>query len=495
MPQGRRAASSVHGARRRAPRAGAAALALGLLGAVPASSTPLAEPAVGWLASYLRIDTTNPPGGEADAAAFLHQLIAREGRSQLEITSLVSPRGRVSLLARLPGTTQALEAPLLLLHHSDVVPAGDEDQWTHPPFSGRIADGRIWGRGAIDSKGLGVAHLAALLELARSQPRRSRDVYLLAAADEETGGSQGVGWLLQRHADLFPRDLLVLGEGGANRVNQQQVVWWGIENAQKRPLWLRLRFRGEGGHGSTSGGNPVDKLLRGLARLDELRAAPRLTRPLWEHLRVAAPIASSEHAERFGRDFSSGLAVWNELNEAGLRIRWIPPGYSSVLLDTVQVSSVLAGSGVVNVKPSSAEATLDVRLLPDTDQDRFLQELRRLFDRGLEIEVLLETPELPDPSPDHPDLALLEEVLAATAPVVPVMISGTTDARYFRELGIAAFGFSPFLLEREDTNSIHAHDESIATDVFRRGVATMTRVLVRYTTPPEPGFRPTVPAP
>lgn len=148
--------------------------------------TVLEGPAL-WLQHYLQIDTTNPPGNEEQAAHFLSRILHQEG---IATQLIYGPHGRPSLYARLEADNPT-EGALVLLHHMDVVPAGEG--WSGDPFSGALANGLIWGRGAIDDKSLGVAHLAAFIELGRRRVPLSRDVVFLAVPDEETGGTLGTG--------------------------------------------------------------------------------------------------------------------------------------------------------------------------------------------------------------------------------------------------------------------------------------------------------------
>jgi len=155
------------------------------------------------------------------------------------------------------------------------------------------------------------------------------------------------------------------------------------------------------------------------------------------------------------------------------------PGLPAYFLDTVQVTAIDNGRGP-NVVAPEASAYVDVRLLPDTDADRFLEEVRETLGPGIEVEVLLSSPEAPASPVGEALYRALEEVLSVRAPVVPILISGTTDSRYFRERGVAAYGFSPFGLEPPELLGIHAQDERIPEDVFLRGVETMRRILLEY---------------
>lgn len=425
-----------------------------------------------WLQHYLQIDTTNPPGNEARAAAFLGALLDHAG---IEHRLLTSPGGRSSLYARLPATTPSAGGAVVLVHHMDVVPASAG--WKQPPFSGRRVSGRIWGRGAIDTKGLGIAQLAALIRYARRDAPRHRDVIYLAVADEETGGKEGVGWLLDAHPELFEGVSGVINEGGVNRVASGRVAWWGIEIDQKRPLWLRLTARGRPGHGSML---LIDSASH--------RLVPALGRLIDRPLRFeAVPSARRFLGALAALEGGSSLTMFERLDAtlAGdAPQRGLPPGWLSVLSDTLQVTR-LEGSRGTNVISAVAHAEIDMRLLPNRDNETVLAALRETLGPQIEVEVLLDAPPA-SPSPtDHPLYRSLERVLGLRAPVLPAMIAGVTDSRYFRQRGIAAYGLLPFVLTAPDMRGVHAADESIPETAFLRGIETMLRILTDFAgTPP-----------
>lgn len=444
-----------------------ALLLLPLLACSPAGSVPRVSEGAAWLRAYLRIDTTNPPGHESRAVDYLANILAREG---IESKRFAATPGRDNLWARLPATERADDAPgaILLLHHIDVVPAGPG--WQVPPFSGEIRDGRLWGRGAIDDKSLGIAYLAAMIDLKRSGLPRTRDVIWLAVADEENGGGGGTAWLLENHPELFSGVAAVLGEGGANRMAENRLLWWGIEVAQKRPLWLEVTARGRAGHGS--GLNPWSAnhdLIRGLDRL--LEAAPRwrVSPPARAYLHALAPLHNSFWRDRF-------LAIDEIVAPEGPK-EMLLPGLANLFLDSIQVT-VLAGGDRINVIPASASAKLDVRLLPDTDSEAFLAEVKKALGPDLEVKVLLTSPTAPASPTDTADYAAFQKTLGGSAPVVPAFIAGFTDSRYFRERGIAAYGFSPFALAGPDLAGIHAADERIPLSELDRGI-DRTKELLR----------------
>ena len=424
---------------------------------------PASEP-VRWLREYIQIDTTNPPGNEGEAVAFLAGLLKSQGISSRTLTS---PEGRSSLYARLEAPGSQGRA-VVLLHHIDVVSATGE--WEVEPFSGRPYRGKVWGRGALDVKGVGVAQLAALAALVGSDRPRQRDVIFLAVADEEAGGRQGAAWLLAEHPELFAGAEAVLNEGGSNRVLNDRILWWGIEVTQKRPLWLKVTARGRGGHASgLRPHSPTHRLVTALARLIERPLVMRSNAAAMHYLTALARLEGGRASELVRRleagDDPATLAL--------------APGQPVYFLDTVQVTEIDNGQGS-NIIAATASASIDIRLLPDTDGEAFLNEVRDILGPELEVEVLLDAPRVDASPTDHPVYRALEQALGVRAPVVPSFISGTTDSRFFRQQGIPAYGLSPFTINSEDLRGIHARNESIPVDAFLRGIETVYRFLQLY---------------
>ncbi len=446
-----------------------AALLLAALSARCAEPAALSEPAA-WLQQYLRLDTTSPPGNEARAVSFLSGILRREG---VPARVLTSPAGRPNLYARLSSPGSKGRA-VLLLHHMDVVPAGPG--WSVEPFAGRLRGGYLWGRGALDDKSLGVAHLAALIDLRRRRIPLARDVIFLAAADEENGGAQGTGWLLAAHPELFRGVEVVLGEGGRSQMGAKgKLLWWGIEVAQKRPLWLELSASGRGGHGS--GLNPDSanhQLIQGLARLLAAPARWRVTPPGRAYCRAIAPL----HNPHWRRVFSNIDAV---ITASGPR-EFLMPGMANLFVDTVQVT-VLRGGERINVIPGNARARLDIRLLPDTDEKAFLADVKQRLGPGVEVKVLLSSPPAASSPASGPLYQVLQRALAPEGPVVPAFIPGITDARFFRQRGIPAYGVSPFKIGSEDSRGIHGPDERIPLAELDRGIKRMRQILYFYAAP------------
>ncbi|MEM7480599.1 MAG: M20/M25/M40 family metallo-hydrolase [Acidobacteriota bacterium] len=435
-----------------------------LCAATTEAQPPLSE--VGrWLQGYLRIDTTNPPGDEHRAASYLADILHRAG---ISTRLLVTAEGRTSLYAEIEGKRSG--EGLLMMHHMDVVPPGPG--WTFEPFAGDLEAGKLRGRGAIDVKSLGVAQVAALVALKKSGVPPERGVALLAVADEETGGGQGTAWLWEHHPEIFDGVAAVLNEGGSNRKPPAGLLWWGVETSQKRPLWLRVSAQGRGGHGS--GLNPhsaMHKLIRGLSRLVDRPPTYRVTEAARTYLRAIADLESPMFRGHY-RDVDAYVLPDGPTGP-------MLPGVANLFLDTVQVT-VIEGSEGINIVPERASALLDVRLLPETDADAFLADLRAALGSGFEVEVLVASPPADSSSTDTRLFRVLTRVLEPEAPVVPALIAGFTDSRFFRERGIPTYGFSPFVLSGPELSGIHGPDEEIPVAELDAGTARLLRVVQEY---------------
>ncbi|MDJ0864802.1 MAG: M20/M25/M40 family metallo-hydrolase [Myxococcota bacterium] len=501
-PHCARPAGACHGLLSRGLLASAlclAGLAIGALGASaqPTSHEPgdwsaLADEAARLLSDYIRIDTTNPPGRELAGARFLERFLAGEG---IEAEIFVSAPERGNLVARLPATDPdpAAGGPILLLSHIDTVPA-DPTAWSFPPLSGAVEDGWVYGRGAIDDKGHGVVQALALALLVRQGVPRRRDVVLAATAAEEAGGDVGADWLVEHHWEALGPPAVVWNEGGASTRSPlagDRVVN-AIATSEKRSLWMTLRATGEGGHGSQPvADGAVNRIARALDRIQRHPTPLHVTATVGETLdRTAAAV-----------DFPLNLVLRHADNPLVLRLAGPKLTESRVtnamLRDTISLTGMQAGLKH-NVIPRRAEAMLDVRLLPDTDQDDFLAWLRRVIgDPRVEIElnedvrtyrawrerVMGDADRMPAESPvDNELFRALEAELAHELPdslTVPLQTTGGTDSKYFRARGVPAYGYLPALSNEELLDSIHGLDERVPVRELERALRVTFRTLVR----------------
>jgi acetylornithine deacetylase/succinyl-diaminopimelate desuccinylase-like protein len=420
----------------------AAALAFAALQNVTAQTAfdwkTLEAAAVKTLQAYIRIDTSNPPGNVTKAADFLASILEREG---IPVKRYESAPGRSILLARLKGAGTA--KPIVLLHHMDVVPT-DASRWKHKPFGGEIADGAIWGRGAMDMKGIGVAHLYALIALKRQNVALNRDVILMAVPDEEIGGELGAKWMRENHyADFEPEYILDEGGFGSRDLFAPGKLVFGISVAEKKIIWLKLAAEGVAGHGSQPHDrNPNDRMIRALARL------------------LAEPLPASSFGVLGTLKSRVGALAPNKFNNA-------------IQHSTISITSFRSGVGdppKVNVIPSIAEATLDCRVLPGTSKEQWLKEIARgLGDPEIKVEVSYESE---DPTVTTQDSALYRALEGAVkrqhpeAIVTPLVIPYGTDSNGFRPHGVKSYGFMPAILPAAAIASMHGDAEFVPLDAL-----------------------------
>jgi acetylornithine deacetylase/succinyl-diaminopimelate desuccinylase-like protein len=429
------------------------------------------------LSGAIRIDTTNPPGRELAAARYFARYLEAHG-IPAELVESAPERG--SVIARLPATAPDGSGPILLLSHLDVVPA-DAAEWKSPPFAGEIRGGAVWGRGALDDKGHGAVFAAALALLAESRGPRRRDLVFCASADEEMAGAVGVELLVERHWRALGPPAAVWNEGGASAPLDALggIVANGIATTEKRALWLTLVTEGEGGHGS----QPVrdaanDRLVRALARVSAWETPLRLTPTVSEQLaRLAPRLELPWNLAVYALRLPGGLAL-------GGRFVTSDRLTNAMVRDTVSLTGLHSGLKH-NVIPGRAEATLDVRILPDTDAAAFLRELEAVIDDPL-VRVVLPAGGLPGASTASPWRNELFEAIAAEmerelpgSVTLPVQTTGGTDSQPFRERDVPAYGFLPALLTSELNRSIHGPDERFPLTELERAVRVTTRVLER----------------
>jgi acetylornithine deacetylase/succinyl-diaminopimelate desuccinylase-like protein len=443
---------------------------LGSQTVVPAQTDPmrrLEDEAVTRVQEYLRVNTVNPPGNESLGVEYLARLLAAEG---IPYETVESAPGRGSIWARLEGGP---EPALVLLHHIDVVSA-DPRYWSVDPFAGIVKDGHIYGRGALDTKGLGILHLQAFLALHREGKPLRRPVIFMATADEEAGGAFGAGWLVENRPELFKGVGMLLNEGGGgSEIAGRQV--YEIEVTQKAPLWLRLTTRDVPGHGSTPRAtSSVGRLVRALERLRTHQFEPRLVPAVDAYFRGRASAGVGPFAEEL-REPAAALRRPGFLAKLQLE----DPYLAAMTRNACSITR-LEGSDKINVVPPQASAEIDCRLLPDQNVDAFLAELRTVFgDADIEIERIM----VFAPAMSEVDTELYRAIAGANrahfpeAAVLPAMQTGFTDSHFFRARGIPSYGYSPFLVPPADDAGVHGNEERVSIENVRRGTRVMVEIL------------------
>ena len=409
----------------------------------------LQSEAVRTIQSYVRIDTSNPPGDVTKAADFLTGILKREG---IAVTRYESAPGRSILVARLKGSGAG--KPLLLLHHMDVVPT-DASRWQHPPFGAEIADGKIWGRGSIDMKGLGVVQLMSFIMLKRLNIPLARDVILMVVPDEEVGGALGARWMLERHyAELDPEYILDEGGFGSTDLFAPGKLVFGISVAEKKILWLKLRAEGVAGHGSQPHDqNPNDRLVRALNHL------------------LGEPLPSSSFSVLETMKSRIGSFSTNKFNNA-------------IQHSTISLTSLRSGVGdppKMNVIPSIAEATLDCRVLPGTSKEQWLSEIRRrLADPEIKIDVVYEGDDPVVTTQDSTFYRALESAVKRKYPeaiVTPMVVPYGTDSNSYRPRGVKSYGFTPVVVPAAAAMSMHGDAEFLPVDAVGPAIQILFEAL------------------
>ena len=431
------------------------------------TQTPEDE-AVRWVQDLIRIDTINPPGNEFRAVNFYAEIFESEG---IEYETAESAEGRGNIWARLEGGD---EPGLILLQHTDVVPA-EEEFWTIDPLSGDIRDGYILGRGARDMKGLGVIQLASFLSLHRSGAELNRDIIFLATADEEAGGFYGVDWLIKNRPEIFEGAGILLNEGGGGSRNEEGDVVFGIEVTQKVPVWLRLNAIDTPGHGSSPRTtSSVTRIVQALNILLENPFPPRIIGPVAEYFSELSIDMDEEWGPAYA-DINTAIrdsAFVQKLHSSR-------PGHNSLIRDTCSMTR-LSGSTKINVIPPEAWAELDCRILPDKPSEQFIEELKNMIgDTGVTIETIMAfTPAISETNTRL--FAAIESVTQELHPgsrVLPSVSTGFTDSHFTRDLGIVSYGFNPLITDSGEHTGVHGNDEQVGEAAFRRAVNDFAAVV------------------
>ena len=426
----------------------------------PINWDSLSREATTVLADYLRINTTNPPGNEILTARFLKAILEKEGiEAQILDTTEIGPN-RANLYARLRGNGS--KKAIALVHHMDVVPAVPS-YWSVDPFAGTIKDGYLWGRGALDMKGQGIAQLMAMIAFKRSGTPLNRDIVFIGNSDEELG-STGAIIFVQRHPDLLRDVEYLITEGGGNSVDDKgKVTYFGVSVSEKRTFWQRLTVKGVASHGSRpTKQNPVPRLV---AALDKIA-------------RYETPLHVTPGVDKFFRDISRSYPAQQRkwLSNVSVALKnpaarnWILSDiyWNAILRNTISLTG-LAGSNKTNVIPPEASAEIDIRLLPDQDPADMLALLKRIVaDTAVHFTTLL-PPKAPLESPIDTDLfRAIERASLEREPrafVTTRMLTGATDRPSYRKAGIVTYGLEPFRTPAaENQRGVHGNDERIALD-------------------------------
>jgi acetylornithine deacetylase/succinyl-diaminopimelate desuccinylase-like protein len=401
---------------------------------------------------YVRVASVNPPADTRAAAALL-----KEGLEAHAIPARLfasGPTGQTNLLARLNGRDRA-KKPLVLMNHMDVVPV-DAKAWKFDPFGGLIRDGFLWGRGAMDMKGIGVQQLMALAAMKQAGIVPPRDIVFLATCDEEFSGAYGAQWMIDNQfAEVDAEYVLDEGGFGSREVFAPGKLVFGVAVGEKQPVWLRLRAHGTAGHGSQPIPDNANDIL--LAAIEKARAIPA---PAGQHPVVAEMLRAI-----------AAPAARNKFTAAIQR-------------NTASLTTLSAGVGSpakVNVIPSVSEATLDCRLLPGVNYEEFISEMKaRINDPRVSVELLSHPVDSGASRFATPLFDAIRAVIVKHHPdavVVPILVPFGTDSAKFRKKGITSYGLIPSVIDLGTIGSMHSDAERLPVAEFLKGLHIYFDVL------------------
>ncbi len=405
----------------------------------------------------IEINTTESSGNSTTAAEAMAARLHDAGFPAADVQVLAPNPRKGNLVARLRGSTKA--KPILLLAHLDVVEAKRED-WSVDPFTFTEKEGYYYGRGTSDDKAMAAIFVANLIRYKKEGWTPKRDLILALTADEETGDSNGVSWLLQQHRDLIDA-AFALNEGGGGRLKDGKRIYNGVGASEKVYVSFKLETHNKGGHSSVPRpDNAIYELAEGLTKLGKFQFPVELnevTRAYFERMskleegQTAADMAAVAKGDADAAARLSQTAVYN------------------ALMRTTCVATRLEGGHADNALPQMARATVNCRVLPGDSADEVRNTiLKVLNDTGIEVTWI----DKPKPSPPSPlDVAVMRPIEEVTnefwpgVPVMPLMATGASDSLYLRNAGIPSYGVSGLFAELNDSRA-HGRDERVGIPQF-----------------------------
>lgn len=430
------------------------------------------------LQQLIRFNTTNPPGNEKECVHYIRRLIESAG---IETHLFAKDPERPNLVARLKSKKVNSDAPALLLYgHVDVVQAVEKD-WKYPPFEGKIVDGYVWGRGALDMKGAVAMMISAFIKAKTEDIDLPGDIVLCVLSDEEELGEFGARFMVEEqagHSECFKGVKYALGEFGGFTLYAAGKKFYPIQVAEKQKCGLKAIIRGPGGHGS--GHMQGGAMAKAAAFLDSLDK-----KLLPVHVTPAAEKMFSAMASVL--PFPKGFMLRQLLNPKRTdfvlkRLGDIAAAFTPMFRHTVN-ATIIKGGSKINVIPREVEIQMDVRILPGFGPDDVIKELRPIVGPDVELEVLFY-----DPMPADIDLQLfdtLAQILKEADPEgipIPLLLTGCTDGRFFSRLGIPTYGFTPMQLPPglNFNRTVHGPDERIPVDAMHFGTKAIFKALQRF---------------
>ena len=435
-----------------------------------------------FLSELIRINTTNPPGNETAAAKYLAENLSREG-FECELFESAPERG--SVVTRLKGTGE--KPSLLLLSHLDVV-AADAKEWSVDPFGGVVKDGFVWGRGALDMKGMTAVEVTVLKLLKRNGVKLKGDVVLAATADEEQGGVLGADYLLRNYPEKIFAPY-VLNEGGGLAMPTRNGNMFMVQTAEKGLLWFKVKAKGIPGHGSMPNvaDNAIMRMNKVIAKLGNYRLPVSLVPTVKKFLEEIArtdPVLQ----EPFSRLLENPATSDQILDELAKTAPQLAEEVRPRLRMTI-TPTIIHGGVKENVIPSECETVFDCRILPGQESAQAIELIKTLLGEVDSEKLVFESLQVQEPSEstvETPLYAVIVAVLKEFEPncgVTPVLMTGGTDSRFFRRMGSVCYGFQPMYPEVFSGKVVkreHGIDERISIENLVFGTSVLYETVKRF---------------
>jgi len=440
---------------------------------VPLPERPEIPSPVEILQQLIRFNTTNPPGNETACVLYIRDLLNAFG---IESHILAQADNRANLVARIKGRGAA--PPLMLYGHVDVVTTAHQE-WTYPPFEGKLINGYVWGRGALDMKGGISMMLSALLDAVVQGFQPAGDIVLVILSDEETGGSMGAGFLVDRYPEVFNGIRYALGEFGGHTTYIGSQRFYPIQISEKQLCWMKATVRGPGGHGARPMRNgAMARLGRMLTAIDRRRLPVHVTPVARQMVDTMATCLPGLRGVLLSQ-LCNPLLTDPLLKLMGENGKALEP----IFHNTVN-ATIVGGGEKINVVPSEIHVDLDGRLLPGFGPQDVMAELRGILGDHIELAVTKY-----EPGTSAPDMHLFDflgDVIQRIDPdgiAVPLLMPAFTDARHFARIGIQTYGFTPMRLppEFKFSETVHGANERIPVAALAFGVRAMGDVIRHYT--------------
>lgn len=422
------------------------------LAQTPPDWTKLEEETMRHFQAILRLDTSNPPGNEKLVVDYLKSVLDREG---IETKIFANDPNRPNLVARLRGNGK--KRPVLIMGHTDVVKV-DPAKWTHPPFSATRDGGYVYGRGTVDDKDNVVACLMVMLQLKRLNVPLDRDVIFLAEAGEEASTQFGIAFMVEKHWPEIDAEFCFAEGGGVIRTGGK-IRFAQVQTSEKIPYGVTLTARGPAGHGSVPlRTNAVVHLSQAIAKLSAWSTPMRLNDTTKAYFERLAAVSSPEEANRYRNvanpEMTAAIQEYFAANE---------PRHHSMLRTSIS-PNIIKGGYQVNVIPSEAEATLDVRALPDENMESLLVELRKVINDPAVTVARNERNTRPGARPSRIDAEAFRVLEAAVKQhyntvTLPTMSTGATDMAYLRAKGVECYGVGPMYDSEDGPKGFGAHSD------------------------------------